>query len=229
MVTKFLVPALLVTALLVASCSTSTSAPDETATPEPSGQQISDCVKDGQGFTGGATVPLQIFGSYGPGQSLVWDVAKGKTAGGAQNVQMATGMPNGIVTILWGKDAGAGENTLTVECTTGWGVYDEDDPTKLWHGGIISNGIPGLGTDTIFCHRIEMDTSGDQVTMKMWETFWKYGEDYTCPDTLQQILDGDLDFPNPVTYLELPDTGIGAGTVPPSEWTTDGTEVGVVL
>lgn len=186
-----------------------------------------DCTKDGQGFTGGATVPRQIFGSYGPGQSLLWDVKAGRTAGDAQNVQMATGFPNGIVTILWGEGAKAGANVMTVECTTGWGTYDPDDPSLLWQAGIIFDEIPGLGTNTYFCHHIEMDTSGPRTVMKMWESYWTYGEPYTCPATLRDALDGKGDFPNPITYLELPDTGIGAATVPPAEWTTTGTSVGV--
>jgi hypothetical protein len=192
---------------------------------EPSAEP--DCVQDGQGFTGGADVPLQIFGSYGPGQSKAWDVETGKAGGNAQNVQMATGMPNGIVTILWGKNAGAGDNTLTVECTTGWGTYSDDDPTRLWQAGIIFDEIPGLGENTYFCHHIEMDTAADAATMKMWETYWKFGEDYSCPQTLTAALDGDSTAPNPVTYLELPDTGIGADTVPVDQWTTGGSEVGV--
>lgn len=186
-----------------------------------------DCVKDGQGFTGGASVPVQIFGSYGPGKSKGWDVATGKTTGDAQNVQMATGMPNGIVTILWGKDAGAGDNTLTVECTTGWATYSDDDPIRLWQAGIISDEIPGLGTNTYFRHHIEMDTSGASTTMKVWETYWEFGEDYTCPETLTSALDGSSEAPNPVTHLELPDTGIGAATVPQEDWTTGGSQVGV--
>jgi hypothetical protein len=191
---------------------------------------LSDCTKVGQGFTGGATVPRQIYGSYGPGQSLVWNVQSNATDGGAQNVEMATGFPNGVVTILWGEGAAAGEGVMTVECTTAWDVYDDADPTFLWHAGIIFDEIPGLGSNTYFCHHIKMDTSGDSVVMKMWETFWTYGEDYTCPDTLLGVLDGEIsDFPNPITYLELPDTGIGVDVVPPSEWTTDGTQVGVVL
>jgi len=190
---------------------------------------LSDCTKVGLGFTGGATVPRQLYGSYGPGQSLLWDVEKQATDGGAQNVNMATGFPNGVVTILWGEGAAAGENVMTVECTTAWDVYDDSDPSRLWQAGIIFNEIPGLGSNTFFCHHIEMDTSGDEVTMKMWETFWEYGEDYTCPDTLLEVLDGSMDFANPITYLELPHTGIGATVVPPDQWTTDGTSVGVNL
>ncbi len=188
---------------------------------------LSDCTKDGQGFTGGATVPLQIFGSYGPGKSLAWDVATKSTAGDAQNVEMATGYPNGIVTILWGEGAKAGSNVMTVECTTGWATYSKDDPSRLWQAGIIFNEIPGLGTNTYFCHHLVMDTSGSRVVMKMWETYWTYGEDYTCPDTLRAALDGKGDFPNPITYLELPATGIGAPPVPPEQWNSEGTSVGV--
>lgn len=210
--------------LVVSACSGDTTDAESSAGSSPA---LTDCTKDGQGFTGGATVPLQIFGSYGPGQSRVWDVSSGTTAGGAQNVQMATGFPNGIVTILWGEGAAAGDNAMTVECTTGWDTYSEDDPTVLWQAGIIFDEIPGLGSDTYFCHHIEMDTSGARVVMKMWETHWKYGEDYTCPDTLRSALDGKGDFPNPITYLELPATGIGAAPVPPSEWNSDGTSVGV--
>lgn len=213
--------AVAVVALILAACG---GIADETTSATPG---LADCVKDGQGFTGGATVPRQIFGSYGPGQSLVWDVESGSTTGDPQNVQMATGMPNGVVTILWGEGAGAGDNTLTVECTSSWDVYDEADPTTLWHAGIIFDEIPGLGTNTYFCHHIVMDTSGEAAVMKMWETYWTYGEDYSCPETLRAILDGELDFPNPVTYLELPDTGIGAATVPPDQWTTDGTAVDI--
>lgn len=212
-------------ALLLASCSSGSDSSGGTNSPG-----LSDCTKVGQGFTGGATVPRQIYGSYGPGQSLVWNVQTDSTDGGAQNVEMATGFPNGVVTILWGEGAAAGEGVMTVECTTAWDVYDDADPTFLWHAGIIFDEIPGLGTNTYFCHHIKMDTTGDAVVMKMWETFWTYGEDYTCPDTLLAVLDGEItDFPNPITYLELPDTGIGVDVVPPSEWTTDGTQVGVVL
>ena len=194
------------------------------------GADLPDCTKLGQGFTGGATVPRQIYGSYGPGQSLVWDVASGTTNGGAQNVEMATGFPNGVVTIMWGEGADAGSNVMTVECTTAWDTYDDDDLNTLWHAGIIFNEIPGLGSNTYFCHHIEMDTGSDAVTMKMWETYWEYGEDYTCPDTLVDILGGEItDFPNPITYLELPDTGIGVPPVPPEDWTSDGTSVGVNL
>ncbi len=211
--------------LLLASCSSGSDSSEVTNSPG-----LSDCTKVGQGFTGGATVPRQIYGSYGPGQSLVWNVQSNATDGGAQNVEMATGFPNGVVTILWGEGAAAGEGVMTVECTTAWDVYDDADPTFLWHAGIIFDEIPGLGSNTYFCHHIKMDTSGDSVVMKMWETFWTYGEDYTCPDTLLGVLDGEIsDFPNPITYLELPDTGIGVDVVPPSEWTTDGTQVGVVL
>ena len=191
---------------------------------------LPDCTKVGQGFTGGATVPRQIYGSYGPGQSMVWDVESGSTNGGAQNVEMATGFPNGVVTIMWGEGADAGSNVMTVECTTAWDTYSDDDLNTLWHAGIIFNEIPGLGSNTYFCHHIEMDTASDAVTMKMWETFWEYGEDYTCPDTLVDILDGEItNFPNPITYLELPSTGIGVPPVPPEDWTSDGTSVGVNL
>jgi len=201
---------------------------DSPSTSASSTSNLQDCTKIGQGFTGGATVPRQIFGSYGPGQSLLWDVETGKTKGDAQNVEMATGFPNGIVTILWGEGAKAGSNVMTVECTTAWDVYDENDLSTLWQAGIIFNEIPGLGTNTFFCHHIVMDKSTDAVTMKMWETYWTYGQEYTCPDTLLDVLDGEIsDFPNPVTYLELPSTGIGASPVPPEEWTADGTSVGV--
>lgn len=161
---------------------------------------------------------------------MVWDVESGSTNGGAQNVEMATGFPNGVVTIMWGEGADAGSNVMTVECTTAWDTYSDDDLNTLWHAGIIFNEIPGLGSNTYFCHHIEMDTASDAVTMKMWETFWEYGEDYTCPDTLVDILDGEItNFPNPITYLELPSTGIGVPPVPPEDWTSDGTSVGVNL
>ena len=192
------------------------------ATPPPT-----PCVRDGQGFTGGATVPLQIFGSYGPGTSQLWDVATGKAAGDSQKVQMATGFPNGVVTILWGEGAKAGTNVMTVECTTGWDTYSPDDTRRLWHAGIIFDEIPGLGTNTYFCHHIIMDTSGRRVVMKMWETYWTYGQAYTCPGTLRDALQGKGRFPNPITYLELPATGIGAAPVPPAEWNSAGTSVGV--
>lgn len=222
-------------ALLLAACSGSaddaTDAGADTSDAQATdASPLQDCTKLGQGFTGGATVPRQIYGSYGPGQSLGWDVATGTTTGDAQNVEMATGFPNGIVTILWGEGAKAGSNVMTVECTTAWDVYDPNDLGTLWQAGIIFDEIPGLGTNTYFCHHIVMDDSTDSVTMKMWETYWTYGEDYTCPDTLRGVLDGEItDFPNAITYLELPSTGIGAPPVPPEDWTADGTSVGVNL
>jgi len=215
--------ALLAAVVILGGCANSASSPgtEESA-------QLADCTRVGQGFTGGATVPRQIYGSYGPGKSLAWDVSSGTAGGDPQNVEMATGFPNGVVTILWGEGAAAGSQVMTVECTTGWDVYDADDPSRLWHAGIIFDDIPGLGSNTYFCHHIEMDTSAGAAVMKMWETYWSYGQDYSCPDTLLAIMDGQItDFPNPVTYLELPDTGIGAATVDPDQWTTAGTSVGV--
>lgn len=220
-------PVVVAAAVMAGGCSASGDSPAEPGGASAAAPALSDCVRDGQGFTGGATVPRQIYGSYGPGKSQVWDVDKGATAGGTQNVNMATGFPNSVVTILWGKGAKAGEDVMTVECTSGWDTYDDSDPTKLWHAGIIFDEIPGLGSNTYFCHDIEMDTSGDRTVMKMWETYWAYGEDYTCPDTLKAAMAGEIDFPNPVTYLELPDTGIGAATVAPQDWTTEGTQVGI--
>ena len=215
------------TMLLVAACSGADSEPSAQPASPAGTATLQDCTGDGQGFTGGATVPRQIFGSYGPGTSAEWDVASGRTTGTPQNISMATGMPNGIVTILWGEGADAGSNVLTVECTTAWDTYREDDLTTLWHAGIIFNEIPGLGSNTYFCHRIEMDVDGDDVTMKMWENYWEYGEDYSCPETLDDALAGEIDSPSPIDYLELPATGIGAEPVPPSDWTSDGTEVGI--
>lgn len=225
--------ALFVVPLIATACSFSTQDPlTNSESPSSSespaaGTATKDCKKDGQGFTGGATVPLQIFGSYGPGKSRSWDVEAKEATGTGQNVQMATGLPNGIVTILWGENAEAGDGTFTVECTIGWATYNNEDPKTLWQSGIIFDEIAGLGTNTFFCHHIEMDISGDDVRMKMWETYWKYGTDYTCPDTLKNALDGKSEAPNPVTYLELPATGIGAKPVPPAQWTTGGDSVGV--
>ena len=214
-------------ALVLAACATGGTEPAADPAGSAPAQALQDCAKDGQGFTGGATVPRQIFGSYGPGTSQEWDVESGTTTGTPQNITMATGMPNGTVTILWGEGADAGSHVLTVECTTAWDTYSDDDLTTLWHAGIIFNEIPGLGSNTYFCHRIEMDVDGDDVTMKMWENYWEYGEDYACPETLDDALAGTIDSPSAIEYLELPATGIGAEPVPPSGWTSDGTEVGV--
>ena len=108
--------------------------------------------------------------------------------------------------------AGAGDNTLTVECTSSWDVYDEADPTTLWHAGIIFDEIPGLGTNTYFCHHIVMDTSGEAAVMKMWETYWTYGEDYSCPETLRALLDGELAATMPSGPLMGYLTGLRAGS-----------------
>ena len=72
--------------------------------------------------------------------------------------------------------------------------------------------------------------------MHMWETYWPYGESsYSCPETLRKAMSGsDHKFPYPLSYVELPDTGIGADTISPADWrylipTPPGNAVGVTL
>lgn len=149
-------------------------------------------------FKGGAPIPPQLIGGYGPGYIIPWDskAKKPKKGYGPVFFQAISGLPNGVTQIDWDT------THSTLECTLGWSCLN-DNKSWLWHKGIVFNLIKGK--DTIMCHLIKIankhslvidntqDKSSHAQTIEVYETAWPASDNKKkqCPDSLyQQVYEG---------------------------------------
>jgi hypothetical protein len=193
------------------------------------------CKNEGvYGFSGGTPFAAQLIGSHGPGKFYEYSWSEHRPTNWVADIQLVTGFPNAIDSILWGKGIkySPGNNVQTAECSTGWGCLDSKDSSKIWESGVLFHSKPFGYKDIEFCHILELKPENykgkNRSVLYAWDIYWTLGQPYSCPATLIDALNGKNKFKDSIHYLVAPNTGQGLPNVPVKYWTCKGEIGGVV-
>ena len=170
-------------------------------------------------FSGGAPLPPQLYGSYGPGELQRWSQSEG--AHDSQgSINEILGAPDGVQMIRWGEGSSLDGET-TVECSTGWGCFG-GQLDYGWENGIIFDLTPG--TDVVFPHIWKLGTGDDgERVLEVWEV--KITPDEDADEAITQLrayIEEESDsIAWDVSYFSAPDMDGGVPTVAEEHWTCD--------
>ena len=171
-------------------------------------------------FSGGVELPAQLYGSYGPGQQQRWTPEDGPydSQGGIDEI---LGAPNGVQMIRWG-DGSSLDGRTTVECSTGWGCFDDREDYG-WENGIIYDLVDG--EDVVFPHiwKLSDDSTGTRQ-LEVWEVKLTPEDDAMAAiDDLRAYIEGEsAAIDRDVFYISAPDMDGGIPTVSEQHFTCDG-------
>lgn len=212
--------------LLLAGCSDGS---DARAVGEPTAETATDTASECHdlgwdispgAFSGGVELPAQLYGSYGPGQQQRWTPQDGPydSQGGIDEI---LGAPDGVQMIRWG-DGSSLDGRTTVECSTGWGCFDDREDYG-WENGIIYDLVDG--EDVVFPHiwKLSDDAAGTRQ-LEVWEVKLTPEEDAMAAiDDLRAYIEGEsASIDRDVFYISAPDMDGGIPTVSEQYFTCDG-------
>jgi|GEM_PF-772240 len=177
-------------------------------------------------FSGGAPMPNQLVGSFGPAVFQPWMIKEGRADDRfvPRGVHFLSGFTNGSTQIVW-----SGRRS-TFECNMGWSCFDKNDKSYLWEKGVI---FKPNGKTMHYCHIVKLYKPDSKryglyhkVTFRMYETGWPAEDDhkYTCPGTLYDEVYRHKDFGLPVSYVRATDGMFedGMERFPESTWNCKG-------